>query len=117
MCWDVWTPQDRFSSPPSGSRGGEQGAGKNVGIEVFAHGASGKEVVLVAFLSNSVLLVLRMGPEGLRSWLLEWPVAGKVRKTMGNDCSLFLETGHGLETIGLLCGKTKKAKYAWRFFR
>lgn len=47
---------------------------------MFAHGASGKEAVLVAFLSNSVLLVLRIGAEGLRSWLLEWPVAGKVRE-------------------------------------
>lgn len=74
------TPQDRFSTSPSGSRGSEHGAGKSVGIEVFSHAASGEEAVLVAFLSNSVLLVLRMGAEGLRSWLLEWPVAGKVRK-------------------------------------
>lgn len=74
-----WTPQDRFSASSSGSRGGDHGAGKNVVIEVFAHEAAGKEAVLVAFLSNSVLLVLRIGAEGLRSWLLEWPVAGKVR--------------------------------------
>lgn len=80
--WDGGTPQDRFSTSSSASRGGDQGAGKNVVIEVFAHGASGKEAVLVAYLSNAVLLVLRVGAEGLRSWLLEWPVAGKVRETL-----------------------------------
>lgn len=73
------TPQERFSTSSSGNRGGDQGTGKNVRIEVFAHGASGEEAVLVASLSNSVLLVLRMGDAGLRSWLMEWPVAGKVR--------------------------------------
>lgn len=72
-------PQDRYPPHHLGG-GGEQGAaGKNVGIEVFAHGAFGKEAVLAAFLSNSVLLVMRIGAEGLRSWLLDWPVAGKAR--------------------------------------
>lgn len=54
-------------------------------IEVFAHGVLGREFVSVASLSNSVLLITRMGgPNGkdndtsLRSWLLEWPVQGKV---------------------------------------
>lgn len=53
---------------------------------MFAYGALGKEAVLVASLSNSVLLVMHVvggegqaeGGSGLRSWLLEWPVAGKV---------------------------------------
>lgn len=62
---------------------------------MFAHGALGKEAVLVASLSNSVLLVIRISGRdggraesgGLRSWLLDWPVAGKVGAVdfAGND--------------------------------
>eukprot|EP00752_Nemacystus_decipiens_P012338 g10938.t1 len=95
--------QDRFSTSPSSSRGGEHGAGKNVGIEVFAHGASGEEAVLVAFLSNSVLLVLRVAAEGLRSWLLEWPVAGKIRGLcVSPDLQCVLCVTEGLEGVYLL---------------
>lgn len=76
--------QDRVSGPSRHSLLGE--AEQSVRIEVFAHGALGKEVVLVASLSNSVLLVIRISggdggraeSGGLRSWLLDWPVAGKV---------------------------------------
>lgn len=68
-----------------------QAAGEdNVRIEVFGHAAVGnKEAVFVAYLSNSVLLVVRTGGGGadgkgggnsLRSWLLDWPVQGKVRR-------------------------------------
>lgn len=78
--------QDR-ASPSSSHQVGEEDP--TVRIEVFAHGAIGKEAVLVASLSNSVLLVMRIGGgeggglegdgNGLRSWLLDWPVSGKVR--------------------------------------
>lgn len=61
----------------------------SVTIEVFGHAAIGnKEAVFVAYLSNSVLLVIRLrgggtdeeaGGNSLRSWLLDWPVQGKVR--------------------------------------
>lgn len=85
--------QDR-ASPSSSHQGGEEDA--TVRIEVFAHGAIGKEAVLVASLSNSVLLVMRIGGRGegvrgegngLRSWLLDWPVSGKVR-TDGSQCGV-----------------------------
>ena len=73
--------QDRISTS---SRDGDHD--QSVSIEVYADGVLGQEAVLVASLSNSVLLVIRIGGEGqvggagggLRSWLLEWPVAGKV---------------------------------------
>eukprot|EP00903_Cladosiphon_okamuranus_P018230 g16769.t1 len=95
--------QDRFSTAPSGTRGGEQGAGKNVVMEVFAHGASGKEAVLVAFLSNAILHVLRVGAEGLRSWLLEWPVAAKIRGLcVSPDLQCVLCVTEGLEGVYLL---------------
>lgn len=54
---------------------------------MFAHGNLGQAAVFVASLSNSSLLVIRIGSVeqaeavvGLRSWLLEWPVAGKVSR-------------------------------------
>lgn len=80
--------QDRASTSSS-HQGGEEDP--TVRIEVFAHGAIGKEAVLVASLSNSVILVMRIGGgrggggggggdgNDLRSWLLDWPVSGKVR--------------------------------------
>ncbi|CAM9951826.1 unnamed protein product, partial [Ectocarpus sp. 13 AM-2016] len=73
-------PQNRLSASPFREGGGEQeAAAKNVGIEVFAHGALGTDALLVASLSNSALLILRIGSDGIRSWLLDWPVAGKIR--------------------------------------
>lgn len=81
--------QGRDSSGSYHQAGGED----SVRIEVFGHAANGnKEAVFVAYLSNSVLLVVRTGSgradgnsdgnggcKSLRSWLLDWPVQGKVQ--------------------------------------
>lgn len=78
--------QDRLSLAPRPGVRAQQDHGKNVRIEVFAYGAVGQRAVLIASLSNSVLLVMRVGGGseqdrsgyGVRSWLLDWPVAGRV---------------------------------------
>lgn len=78
LCRSLFGGQDRVS----GFR--HQASEENVRIEVFAHAALGEEAVFVASLSNSVLLVMRTGSEreeddsSLHSWLLDWPVQGKV---------------------------------------
>ncbi|CAM9365604.1 unnamed protein product [Scytosiphon promiscuus] len=70
---------------------------------VFAHGALGKDAVLVASLSNSTLLIIRIGPDGIRSWLLDWPLAGKIRGLcVSPDLQCVLCVTEGLEGVYLL---------------
>ncbi|CAB1114480.1 unnamed protein product [Ectocarpus sp. CCAP 1310/34] len=97
-------PQNRFSASSFREGGGEQeAAAKNVGIEVFAHGALGTDALLVASLSNSALLILRIGSDCIRSWLLDWPVAGKIRgMCVSPDLQCVLCATEGLEGVYLL---------------
>ncbi|CAM9620854.1 unnamed protein product [Ectocarpus sp. 4 AP-2014] len=83
--------------------GSQEAAAKNVGIEVFAHGALGTDALLVASLSNSALLILRIGSDGIRSKLLDWPVAGKIRgMCVSPDLQCVLCATEGLEGVYLL---------------
>ncbi|CAN0301182.1 unnamed protein product, partial [Discosporangium mesarthrocarpum] len=52
-----------------------------VRIEAFACNSAGPTSVLLASLSNSILLMMRIDAGGkiLRRWLLEWSVQGKIR--------------------------------------
>lgn len=85
--------QDRFSLSH------HQSTREGVRIEAFAHNTLGGEAVFVASLSNSVLLIVRIGGRGgedndgsdsLRSWVLEWPVQGKARILIGVRRSHYL---------------------------